>query len=55
MITTFLDHIIMLTLLSFFIGALLGFVGGVLTVRNNLGKAQELNEKLEAAAKELKK
>ena len=45
----------MLTRLSFFIGALLGFIGGILTVRNNLAKAQELNDKATAALNALKK
>jgi hypothetical protein len=45
----------MLTLLAFFIGALLGFIGGVLTVRNNLAKAKALNDKAEAVLDSLKK
>ena len=52
---TFLEHIMALTLVSFFTGALLGFIGGVLVVRNNLGKAKELDEKLTKAAKDLQK
>jgi F0F1-type ATP synthase assembly protein I len=52
---TFLDHIMLLAFLSFFIGALLGFVGGVLTVRNNLAKAQKLDEKGKALLAALKK
>ena len=35
-----------LVLVTFFIGVLLGFIGGVLVVRNNLGKAKDLNDKL---------
>lgn len=44
----------LLAFLSFFIGALLGFVGGVLVVRNNLSKAQALEDKGRAALAALK-
>ena len=36
----FLDHIMLVVILSFFIGAFLGFLGGVLTYRNNIQKLQ---------------
>ena len=37
---TFLEHIMLVVILSFFIGAFLGFLGGVLTYRNNIQKLQ---------------
>ena len=52
---TFLEHIMLLVLLTFFIGVLLGFLGGVLVVRNNLAKAKQLDEKGKALLDALKK
>lgn len=52
---TFLEHIMALVLLSFFIGVLLGFIGGVLVVRNNKAKAEALDQKATAALDSLKK
>jgi hypothetical protein len=52
---TFLEHIMALVLLSFFTGALCGFVGGVLVVRNNKAKAEALDQKATAALDSLKK
>lgn len=44
----------MFTALLFLTGLLIGFVAGVLVVRNNLGKAKQLDEKGKALLDALK-
>ena len=45
----------LVVILSFFIGALLGFLGGVLTYRNNAEKAKKAEDKGKALLDALKK
>ena len=41
-------------LITFLTGILIGFIGGVLVVRNNLGKAKQLDDKGKALLDALK-
>jgi F0F1-type ATP synthase assembly protein I len=45
----------MAILLSLLIGTLCGFIAGVLVVRNNLGRAKQLNDKAVDVLSTLKK
>lgn len=52
---TFLDHIIMLTILSFLIGVLLGFIAGALVVRKHFDKLKAAEGKAVDVLDALKK